>query len=1096
MNDRGFGGLPVTGWLALVLAVVGVIVWKQAPLDPKRNTTGEVSGVQVRALQDVNARLWEDPFSAVARYKRESAAAKPAVPAGNGGKDADALRSLQTVCEKLVAGTAKGGLRLHVLATMVSNAPYSDGEERRRRTRYAVESALSVAHFVPENADHLGFFTGPSGSDVPFEAFRRKNAGKEKLIALVLWLEDEVFSWADTSDARVQSLDDRPLGRLAKLRDDVKRHCVPAALASDSAAFSFSVLGPANSQTLRTMTRELQRLSDLRANDPAAPAPFGEPFDIYSAFATAPAKEILGEGKPRKAAGRASGSEESCRDSLDESYCRLRVLFWENGLRFYRAIATDNAAAEALVDELERRAVPVRTAVARASTRHHVAIVSEWDTYYGRRLPAVFLRAAGLESACETDPSEVDAATRASPAFAQECRVMRFSYLRGLDGEGPRTANVAAKEASTRTTEKLLRAPTAEPAEGLSQFDYLRRLAVRIRNEDARLKREHRGEIGAIGVLGSDVYDKIAILRALKPAFPGVIFFTTDLDARLLEAEHLEWTRNLIVASGYGFELAPCLQKDVPPFRGTYQTAAYLGARVALFNALPTGSILREDLCPEDRYHQSLRIGGQAADAAGGLSRISAEVLDRWMARPRLFELGRTSAVTLDDTRGHCAGLARCGNIHPDDRALREGKRAFGWGLALIGLAFALLLLARSTRQIVLRPAGLAMHTLHRGTGPERAGALILLLAVVAPPVWVVTRALTSIDDPFGEPFYWAEGVSLWPSELIRLGALMLGLCFLVYLFSELDRGARDLAREFDLTPTADVRPLWRVALGRFSADPGMPRRAAVLWAEYVNSGHLVWRLLRTFAWVAAFGLFAAVLFENTAYPNNPGRGDAALQVEYVLRVALVALFLFLLFAVNDAIRLCGRLINELTASREGNDWSRDLCLTYAARLGLQDKLGAAPRDTVLDAWIDTRFVARFTAKIGALLYFPFLLLALIIVARWSAFDSWDFTPGLVVVLSLTFVLACFNAVQMQRAASRARRSAVSRLNDLVIRANGGADPDYPGSQMLQALVKSIQDLREGAFVPFVDQPLVRAVLIPFSSAGGLYLVDLFALAT
>lgn len=1095
MNDRGFGGIPVTGWLALVLAVVGVIVWKQAPLDPKRTATSEVAGAPVRALQDVNARLWEDPFAAVARYKRESASSKGGTTRTSSPEGGGDLRSLEAVCSRLVAGAAKGGLRLHVLAPMVSNAPYSDGDERRRRTRYAVESALSVAHFVPENADHLGFFTGPAGSDIPFEAFRRKNAGKEKLIALVLWLEDEAFSWADTSDAQIQSLDDRPLQRLAKLRDDVKRHCLPTSAAADPSAFSFSVLGPANSQTLRTMTRELQSLSERRADDAAAAPPFGEAFDLYSAFATAPAKEILGEGK-RRPGGRATpGGEEDCRAALDESYCRLRVLFRDNGLRFHRVIATDNAAAEALVDELEGRAVPVRSATAQATSRHHVAIVSEWDTYYGRRLPAVFLRAAGLEAACETDPSELTAEIRASSAFAQECRVMRFSYLRGLDGEGPKTATVAPKDTAARGTEKLLRAPSAELAEGLSQFDYLRRLASRIQDENERLRREHRGEIGAIGVLGSDVYDKIAILRALKPAFPRVIFFTTDLDARLLAAEHLEWTRNLVVASGFGFGLAPCLQKDVPPFRGTYQTAAFLGTRVALFNALPADTTLREDLCPEARQFAASRDNGPGARAPRTLARITPEVLDRWMARPRVFELGRTTAVSLDAPRGRCDGLAQCEDVHPDERDLRGGAGAFGWGMALVGLAFGLLLLAPSTRPIVLRPLGLAVRTLMRGTWPERVGAVMLVLAVAGPPVWVTLRALASLGDPHGEPFYFAEGVSLWPSELIRLAALMMGVCFLVYLFSELERVAQALAQEFDLTPTADSRPLWRVALGRFSADANLPRRATVLWAEYVNSGHLVWRLLRTFAWMIAFGVFAGLLFENTAYPNNPGRGQDALQVEYVLRVALVVVFLFLLFAVNDAIRLCGRLINELTASREGNDWSAELCRDFGRRLGLQDKLDAAPRDTLLDTWIDMRFVARFTARIGPLLYFPFLLLALMIVARWSAFDNWDFTPGLVIVLAVSFVLACFNAIRMQRAASHARKSALGRLQALAIRVNGGADPDYPAMPVVQTLIKAIQDLREGAFVPFVEQPLVRAVLIPFSSAGGLYLMDLFALA-
>ena len=47
----------------------------------------------------------------------------------------------------------------------------------------------------------------------------------------------------------------------------------------------------------------------------------------------------------------------------------------------------------------------------------------------------------------------------------------------------------------------------------------------------------------AIGVLGSDVYDKLLILQALKQNFPHAIFFTTDLDARLFPPREIQWTR-------------------------------------------------------------------------------------------------------------------------------------------------------------------------------------------------------------------------------------------------------------------------------------------------------------------------------------------------------------------------------------------------------------------------------------------------------------------------------------------------------------------------------------------------------------------------
>ena len=46
-------------------------------------------------------------------------------------------------------------------------------------------------------------------------------------------------------------------------------------------------------------------------------------------------------------------------------------------------------------------------------------------------------------------------------------------------------------------------------------------------------------EFGAIGLLGADVYDKMMILRALRPEFPAAVFFTNNYDA------HFERPRQL-----------------------------------------------------------------------------------------------------------------------------------------------------------------------------------------------------------------------------------------------------------------------------------------------------------------------------------------------------------------------------------------------------------------------------------------------------------------------------------------------------------------------------------------------------------------------
>src|SRR4029077_5651098 len=77
-----------------------------------------------------------------------------------------------------------------------------------------------------------------------------------------------------------------------------------------------------------------------------------------------------------------------------------------------------------------------------------------------------------------------------------------------------------------------------EPTEGLDQSDFLRRLAPRLKKQDI-IWRRHGASIGEIGLLGSDIYDKLMILRALRPEFPDAIFFTNNYYANF--ERHAEW---------------------------------------------------------------------------------------------------------------------------------------------------------------------------------------------------------------------------------------------------------------------------------------------------------------------------------------------------------------------------------------------------------------------------------------------------------------------------------------------------------------------------------------------------------------------------
>src|SRR5262249_10197722 len=133
-------------------------------------------------------------------------------------------------------------------------------------------------------------------------------------------------------------------------------------------------------------------------------------------------------------------------------------------------------------------------------------------------------------------------------------------------------------------------------------------------NRRRRARTASGGGMLAVGVLGSDVYDKLPVLQALRPLLPTAWFFTTDLDALLLHPTAQKLTRNLLVAASFGLQLRPEVQGEIPPFRSSYQTAAFLATRVAIHsNEAPRWAWLRPPLLFEIGNSRTFQYSGRAS---------------------------------------------------------------------------------------------------------------------------------------------------------------------------------------------------------------------------------------------------------------------------------------------------------------------------------------------------------------------------------------------------------------------------------------------------------------------------------------------------
>jgi hypothetical protein len=524
--------------------------------------------------QTVDARLWQDPLGVASADREKTEKDETEKKQKSEAHSVTCFQKL--LIQKCFAESAINPLnkefrfaaqasQLEVFAVMIPGGPYVEDVERRLRARRAVIEALGRAGYDPEKDDEIGYSAIPwqplapdagmgvsalekkrtedqaewlptlpgiqparhdwKGPDqkrdllIPYEWCEQASFSPErKPVAhlLVLWITDDAFF-------------DAPLARLSDLISWFRLkfnstygvgELLPLPL--------FNVLGPDNSGTLHKMVIEAK---EDRWNDETRRCLSTK--HIYSSQAAAAESRLLfGIGT--------AGEPPSCKHLIEQ---RLQS---GTGFRFERTIFPDDQIVETLRQELERRGV---------KNNDDVAIVSEEDTYYSRALCSTF------------DPASLP-------------NIHSYTYLRGIDGKLPAERE---KEKETKGVAELggnnARSSTQpmERTEDLNQADDIRRLAKMLQNLDTYLRDHGSQGLKAVGLLGSDVYDKLELLKALRPMLPEAVFFTNNLDAGLAHPDEWTETHNLLVVSARGLSLIDPDQtiQRVAPFRDSGQTALF-----------------------------------------------------------------------------------------------------------------------------------------------------------------------------------------------------------------------------------------------------------------------------------------------------------------------------------------------------------------------------------------------------------------------------------------------------------------------------------------------------------------------------------------
>ena len=543
--------------------------------------------------QTINARLWQDPLGvAGADWEKNE---KQSEEKSQNYRELHSVAYFQKLLiNKCFAESAnfpliqstiypleeelsfgKQAKQLQILAVMIPGGPYIEDVERRLRARRAVIEGLGRAGYDPEKDDEIGYFyvpwqpleskvtdcvrvleknriedeegrfliksgiqparrnwKGPNapGLLVPYEWCEQTTFTTErKTVArvLVLWLTDDAFF-------------DAPLARLADLISWFRLKLFCAFQVSDFLPLSiFTVLGPDNSGTLYRMVVEAQ--SDPWNDETRRCL---ATTHVYSSQAAAAESRLLAGIRPTEE--RHTPFKRDCKDLIEQN---VKPLQSDSEFSFDRTIFPDDQVTETLWKELARRGV---------KNTDDVAIISEEDTYYSRALCSTFSQAS-LRN------------------------IHSYTYLRGVDGKLPsdgKDENETKSEAESRDKNTQSSSQPTEPTErteGRNQADDIRRLVTMLQNLDTNLLNRGGRGLKAVGLLGSDVYDKLELLKALRPMFPQAVFFTNNLDARLAHPDEWNETHNLVVVSARGLSLKDPDQvmQRVAPFRDSGQTALF-----------------------------------------------------------------------------------------------------------------------------------------------------------------------------------------------------------------------------------------------------------------------------------------------------------------------------------------------------------------------------------------------------------------------------------------------------------------------------------------------------------------------------------------
>jgi len=273
-----------------------------------------------------------------------------------------------------------------------------------------------------------------------------------------------------------------------------------------------------------------------------------------------------------------------------------------------------------------------------------------------------------------------------------------------------------------------------------------------------------------------------------------------------------------------------------------------------------------------------------------------------------------------------------------------------------------------------------------------------------------------------------------------------------------------------------------RESMPRASGIVAKHKTALSAWKAYERNERLGRRLSSVSWFILLFVAPCCLAYLFFGWPMKPVRGTFCWVIDFVFELAAFFCIAFLTLAVLDRCIAVRLLVKSLTS--EEAKWHPAALNRYSAEIpGGCEAAGH---------WLDIEVLAKRTAAVERTLYGPFVLVVLLGISRDSNFDNWGWPVVFIVIEAVLLAAAIVSVGMLRHSAELARREALSRLDESTEKARGEREQGEHEVELLNRLAERVRNERRGAFSPFLDNPVLRALLIPLTGFGSWRVIQTF----